>query len=145
MAISRLSFSAKYSRLIMLGTTNMAKKSKIDSGDHDPSEEIDPPPPYLEPEPSTQATSYENPYPAVPEALPEPSAPPAQETAIYVEDFNDLSGNVQVQRVSSRNSISRHAAMRGPYGERHALLGEQTVYYRYQGFPSAALIFLLGW
>ncbi|KAG2180388.1 hypothetical protein INT44_003390 [Umbelopsis vinacea] len=123
----------------------MAKKSKLESGDHDPREEIDPPPPYLGPEPSNQATSYENPYPTVPEELSEPSAPPAQETAIYIQDYNDLPPNLPVLRINSRDGVVYHNGVRGPYGERQALLDDRADYYRYQGFPSAALIFLLGW
>jgi hypothetical protein len=120
----------------------MAKKSKIDSGDHDSREVIEPPPPYLEPEGSTYNSSYENPYPAVPEPLPEPSAPPAQEAAIYVQDMNDLPPSLPVLRIRENNATfyaSNHPEHRSLLETGH------SASYRYQGFPSAALIFLFGW
>jgi hypothetical protein len=120
----------------------MAKKSKIDSGDHDAKELVDPPPPYIEPEGSAYNTSYENPYPAVPESLPEPSAPTAQDTAIYVQDMNDLPPSLPVIRIREE-AVSFHHPHNS---ERRPLLDDRdAMYYRYQGFPSGALIFLLGW
>jgi hypothetical protein len=119
----------------------MTKNSKIDSGDHEPSESIDPPPPYMNSEETATTHRYENPYPEVPESFPEPSAPPAQDNNVYVNDMNDVPPNLPVARA---NQVMEHPIIY--YGERRPLLDNRSVaYYRHQGFPSAALIFLFGW
>jgi hypothetical protein len=108
--------------------SNMGKKSKIDSGDYEEPESIDPPPPYI-----------------VPEELVEPSAPPVPETETteYTEQIDELPTNTTVIRIRDGDFQVYSNVY---YRENTPLLNNgHSARYRYRGFPSAAIIFLLGW
>ncbi|CAM0136919.1 hypothetical protein VKS41_007511 [Umbelopsis sp. WA50703] len=123
----------------------MGKKSKIDSGDYEEPESIDPPPPYIVPEEPSVSNTYENPYPQVPEELVEPSAPPVPETETteYTEQIDELPTNTTVIRIRDGDFQVYSNVY---YRENTPLLNNgHSARYRYRGFPSAAIIFLLGW
>jgi hypothetical protein len=125
--------------------SNMGKKSKIDSGDYEEPESIDPPPPYIVPEEPSVSNTYENPYPQVPEELVEPSAPPVPETETteYTEQIDELPTNTTVIRIRDGDFQVYSNVY---YRENTPLLNNgHSARYRYRGFPSAAIIFLLGW
>ncbi|KAJ2959753.1 hypothetical protein NQZ79_g4853 [Umbelopsis isabellina] len=121
----------------------MGKKSKIDSGDYQEIESVDPPPPYIPPEEPSGSNTYENPYPQVPEELVEPSAPPVPETVESTESPAKQHGNSTVIRIQDNDY---QVYPNGYYTEGTPLLNnDHAVRYRYRGFPAGAIIFLLGW
>lgn len=121
----------------------MGKKSKIDSGDYQETESVDPPPPYIAPEEPSTSNTYENPYPQVPEDFIEPSAPPVPEIMESTDSSANKLGNSTVIQIRDGDY---QANSNGYHTEGTPLLNnDHAVHYRYRGFPAGAIIFLLGW